>query len=125
METTVHKNRTRAIEIRMRMERGLAAVSQNSERNYKRELAKPCVRYLFVLGQVIASLSAFQAVVLAILAQPDGIRTLAQGTVFLAIAVFFYLLANHAAESFGHGRRLARIIRMEKSLLTMKNTKGH
>ncbi len=73
-----------------------------------------------MLGQVIASFAAFQAVILAVFAEPHRVRTLAKGAVFVTIAFFFYLFANHATESFGHGRRVARNSQRRKGLLTTK-----
>ncbi len=70
---------------------------------------------LVALRLVFAGFTALETVVLAVFAQTDLVGTLAQGAVLVAIASFFYLLANHAAESFGHERRVTRNVETGKS----------
>ncbi len=74
--------------------------------------------WLFAFGDVVAGFAALEAVVLAVLAEAYLVVALAQRTVLCAVAVLFNLLTNHAAESFGHARRVTRKLKWEKREVT-------
>lgn len=59
-----------------------------------------------MFGQQVACFSAFQAIVLSVLAQADLVIALAQTTILIAVALLFDLFANHAFESFSHVRTI-------------------
>jgi hypothetical protein len=78
---------------------------------------------LLLFREVVADFAAFQAVVLAVFAEAHLVGTLAYRTIFVTVTILFNAIAHRATESFGHGRRVARIAERGKRLLTTKDTK--
>lgn len=61
-----------------------------------------------VLGLEVAGFATFEAVVLPVLAEADLVFALAERAVAVALASVFDLLADVAAERFGHVRNVSR-----------------
>ena len=78
------------------------------------------IRKLNGLRPVIASLSAVQAVVLTVAAEPHLVKTLTDGAVLVTLTAFFNQVANHAFESFSHERTITRNSRLEKRELKQR-----
>jgi hypothetical protein len=72
------------------------------------ELGLPTGTLAADLGLQVASFAAGSAVVNAVFTKADFIKALAQRAVFVAGAGSLRLVADHAHEFFGHGRRLSR-----------------
>jgi len=65
-----------------------------------------CQRPVLPRRSVIAGFSAFQAVMLAVLAQPNLVIALANRAILEAIAPVFYLLAHRTKKTFRHARTI-------------------
>ena len=79
-----------------------------------------CDGRLLLFREEVADFAALQAVVLAVFAEAHLVGTLAYRTILVTVTILFNAITHRTTESFGHGRRVARITERGKRLLSRR-----